>query len=274
MHGINFDSKTTKTDSGETIKRLKLTQCNLISRDTIKQELNIINEELLNIQRETARHHQIQDKFNCAPKKEKCKQNTDEPAGATTSSHTKSSNDELGNQVLNLMKTMNTLVKQNQSEEFKSNMSFMFCTGLNERNLKFSATNKTKINKANFKLINVLEKLKKNVDQPATRPMTSNNFACSSNHNRNHNQPEVVAHSETYLRLLKDYSDQLRIHLSAKKETKIHLVDRSAPANESNTNVPSYVYEWKYLAIVLDRCLFFTFALVIPICLLIMSLKL
>jgi hypothetical protein len=271
MHGINFDKKVAKNKArlNETIKR-RLKVSSHLTNIMVKEELNKINEELLNIQRELARKQLLHDKQSCTFKKEKTHSNINNVLKVDASSQAQSNENELGTDFLKLITTIKQVIKVHQYEEPKFDLSFIFCAGLNEKNSEISKKNhQESIDKANFKLINTLEKLKRKVDKPVQK-LTSKNYACSSK------SSEAICKSEKYLTLLKDYSDQLRMRLT-EKETNAHskvVHTEKIETNIENTCERSYVYEWKYLAIVLDRILFFIFALVIPICLLIMSLKL
>lgn len=283
MHGINFDSIAASYNFEEHIKkRLKYQESmHTFNLNVIKYELNKINEELINIEKYLIEQQILKDKMSCSSsirtKIIKNKNNLENSTCASTSSNY----DLLGQDVLNLIKTIK-LVINNSNDKSQQNINdvsnkpkhkFYFCIGLNnaeeeESNKHNKYVNNCSSDKTNFKLINTLEALKQTLTgtNKLSREKKQQSFSKIIHASCKHNT-EVVQQSETYLSLLTDYKSLIKQFL---KENPLDAQKSQVITDNlfRVKSVPAYVYEWKYLAIILDRIFFFIFALIIPICLL------
>ena len=155
-----------------------------------------------------------------------------------------------------------------------------------ENNLNYNsysssnANSNININKSSWSTLNSA-----NLDLGSKR---NNNETYKSCYNKNekYNQKQIdkqlcLKNSKQYLGLLIEYKHQIKKYLqqfdvdeevdlrhnSTKKSTlekkEIHTFNK----------IPSYTFEWKYLAIIIDRIVFYFFTFLIPICILVMYLK-
>jgi hypothetical protein len=280
MYGINFDRDKPITNLTAKLNENILNfENDLISYSSIRDQLKLISEELINIEKELIRQQVLNDK----------KMN-----GTSKNSFESRSDSDLGYDALNLLKTIKLVIKDHQNnneilynleeeddEENKKKSCFRICISNQTDNInEYNKSNTLNTKKYNFKLINTLESLKciVNAEKNKQKQTNNNNYHNHHHHHHHHhhqllynrNNTEVISNSEKCLTLLKDYNSQIKFFLnesnfSREMSTNEHKVDLKC--------VPSYVYEWKYFAIIIDRILFFSFALIIPICLLWIYLK-
>ena len=79
----------------------------------------------------------------------------------------------------------------------------------------------------------------------------------------------MVKMATKYLGLLKEYNTTIKAFLGSDQVDKVDVAGRKASEAE-----PDYSYEWKYLAILIDRLIFILFSAVIPVCLVLMYIQL
>lgn len=259
MHGINFDKiAQTELNLGVEInKRLEFQKQLNLNFDLVKNELNSINEELISIEKKLIQNQQQKDKMTCYS-------NITTPIETLDSDIYESQSDLIiGHNALSLIRSIKQVINdQSKQSDFKSEQKFLFCTGLNKQEIKIETK------KPNFKLINTLESIKFTLQNKTKNK--SKRFQTSHQNYCKHNIEQIET-AEIYLNYLKDYNTQIKLYLN---ETKPQLIVPNEMTNiDKPKPVPSYVYEWKYLAIILDRIFFFTFALVIPICLFFMFIE-
>ena len=281
-------------------------------KELIQDEINLVNEDLKRLKKN------FDLKFDIFAESDRVTSPLGKSLAKPESNAFDSYAEILGDDILNLLKTLKLVIKQNVETKAKENVYLknyeslyewlLFCVGLkkNDQNALISqnqTSNQTHIhkgNKQNFHFLNTLENLKLHLVKPDKwrykiekyRRGTLN--AYSDGYLNEHRQEKVQETNDSvpsdlqsegqrigsekkakhYLKLLREYKLEVRKYFDNNSNTQFNNnVYRSNTQSRKVTLEPDYSSEWKYLAIIIDRLIFFGFSIIIPVCLFAMYMK-
>ena len=180
----------------------------------------------------------------------------------------------LGNEVLNLLKTVNLIIKKNFDKQVGSNLKvydsifewLMFVIGFRreEHGPGFLKVDESQKHVKNIQYVNMLENLKLNIVKPETKLRKKTmEYKVSDSESK-----DVTNKALKYMNLLKIYNCQIKNFSRPNVKKRKH--EKKADKKQEDVD---HSQDWMYLAILIDRLIFIVFSVIIPVCLTLMYIK-
>ncbi len=248
-------------------------------KNIIQDEINLVDDELKNLEKSLALKKDILIHKLKASNKSKNDHETTVINQKNNDINNGNFVDLIGKDVLCLLKIIKTMIKQNTEDsiqlEIHENKKFKSCFKIFET-MNFKRIDKRNSimeskHRKNIRYANTLENLKLSIIKPEkVKPcIVRGNSAFNSLFDKE-DQVFMTKNAKQYLNLLRNYNHQLGCYVRVNNLGSESVIKTN---QEKNTIDPDYSYEWKYLAILIDRLIFVFFSVLIPLCLLLMFVK-
>lgn len=255
-------------------------------KNIIQQELNEVNNQLTLIKENFNIKEDIFKEIQTNPVK------AEEPVKVKKDAMNPHQIDIIGHSMLKLLKAINTVIKEKNSIPSEIDTYdtvsdwLLFVFGINRKPWTepeecdpTSNNDHIYINILRKKLryINTLENLKSDLIKPETKsktkPKTVDEIKPNLSSYSAAKEVDSVRVATKYLTLLKLYKNQIRQYMGQASDAEEPPAKKMTIKVEKVQLEPDYSRDWKLLAILIDRLIFSFFAIVIPLCLFTMYMK-